>query len=150
MKFIITLIAVCVAIAAAGEIWEGKVYKNYESVNFNDYMKELGVGWFLRSVGNSVSPTVELRKMDGNKYKLITKSTFKDTELNFELGKEFDEVTLDGRNVKSVMTLENNVLTQKQGGDPPSTIIRVFGEKEMVATMLVKDVNCTRKYKVEE
>lgn len=48
------------------------------------------------------------------------------------------------------MTLEGNKLTQKQGGDPPSTIIREFGDKEMVATMLVKDVTCTRKYRVEE
>lgn len=24
------------------QVWEGKAYKNYESENFNDYMKELG------------------------------------------------------------------------------------------------------------
>lgn len=24
------------------EVWEGKAYKNYESENFNDYMKALG------------------------------------------------------------------------------------------------------------
>lgn len=24
------------------QTWEGKAYKNYESENFNDYMKELG------------------------------------------------------------------------------------------------------------
>lgn len=25
------------------EVWEGKVYKNYESENFDEYMKELGM-----------------------------------------------------------------------------------------------------------
>lgn len=134
----------------AKEIWEGKVYKNYESKDFEEYMKELGVGFFLRKIGNSVSPTVELRKLPNGKYKLITKSTFKDSEIEFELGKEFDEETLDGRQVKSVMTLEGNTLTQKQGGTPPSTIIREFGDKEMIATMKVNDVNCIRKYRVED
>lgn len=132
------------------EIWEGKKYKNYESDQFEEYMKELGVGFFLRKIGNNVNPSVELKKLPENKYQLITTSTFKDTEITFELGKEFDEETLDGRQVKSVMTLEGNKLTQKQGGDPPSTIIREFGDKEMVATMKVNDVVCTRKYKVEE
>lgn len=109
-----------------------------------------GVGWFLRRIGNTVSPTVELKKLPNNKFKLITTSTFKDTEIEFELGKEFDETTLDDREVKSVMKLEGNKLTQEQGGEPKSTIIREFGEKEMIATMKVGDVVCIRKYRVED
>jgi len=131
------------------EVWEGKKYKNTESVNFDDYMKALGVGFVLRKIGNSVSPTVELKK-DGDKYTLVTSSTFKNTEISFELGKEFDEETLDGRNVKSVITLEGNKLIQKQGGEPPSTIIREFTETDMVATMTVGNVTCTRKYAASE
>jgi len=131
------------------EVWEGKKYKNTETENFDDYMKALGVGFVLRKIGNSVSPTVELKK-DGDKYTLITSSTFKTSEISFELGKEFDEETLDGRNVKSVITLEGNKLIHKQGGDPPSEIVRDFSEKEMVATMKVKDVVCTRKYVAQE
>lgn len=131
------------------EVWEGKKYKNTESENFDEYMKALGVGFVLRKIGNSVSPTVELKK-DGDKYTLVTSSTFKNTEISFELGKEFDEETLDGRNVKSVITLEGNKLIQKQGGEPPSTIIREFTEKDMVATMTVGNVTCTRKYAAAE
>lgn len=89
-------------------------------------------------------------RKNGNAFKLITTSTFKDTELSFELGREFEEETLDGRNVKTVMTMEGNKLIQKQGGDPPSEIIREFGPTEMVATMKVNGVVCTRKYKVVE
>lgn len=108
-----------------------------------------GVGFVLRKIGNSVTPTVELKK-DGDKFTLVTSSTFKNSEISFELGKEFDEETLDGRQVKSVMTFEGNKLIQKQGGDPPSEIIREFGDKEMIATMTVKDVVCTRKYIAQE
>lgn len=135
---------------AAKEVWEGKKYKNYQSENFDEFMKELGVGFFTRTVGNSVSPTVELIKNNDNSYTLRTTSTFKNSDINFQLGKEFDEETLDGRNVKSVMTLEGNKLTHKSGGTPPSTIVREFNENEMVATMTVNNVVCTRKYRVEE
>lgn len=107
-----------------------------------------GVGFVLRKIGNSVSPTVELKK-DGDLYTLITSSTFKTSEIKFELGKEFDEETLDGREVKSVVTLEGNKLIHKQGGDPASEIIREFTDNEMVATMKVGDVVCTRKYVVQ-
>lgn len=81
---------------------------------------------------------------------MITSSTFKTSEISFELGKEFDEETLDGRNVKSVVTLEGNKLIHKQGGDPSSEIIREFTDTEMIATMKVGTVTCTRKYAVQE
>lgn len=131
----------------AKEIWEGKKYKLYDSVKFDDYMRRLGVNFFLIQIGNLVSPTVELRKLSNDKYKLITESTFTNTEITFKLGEEFDEETVDGRKVKSVMTLDGNILTQKQGGDPPSTIVREFGENEMVAKLSVYDVVATRKYR---
>lgn len=78
---------------------------------------------------------------------MLTESTFKTSVIEFELGKEFDETTLDDREVKSIITLEGNKLIQKQGGSKPSTITRDFGEKEMVAVMTVGNVVCTRKYK---
>lgn len=105
-----------------------------------------GVGFFTRQIGNSVTPTVFLEKK-GNKYVLTTESTFKTSVIEFELGKEFDEVTLDDRNVKSVCTLDGNKLTHKQGGEKPSTITREFTATEMVAVMTVGGVVCTRKYK---
>lgn len=105
-----------------------------------------GVGFFTRQIGNAVTPTVSLEK-NGNKYKLTTSSTFKTSVIEFELGKEFDETTLDDREVKSVCTLEGNKLIHKQGGSNPSTITREFTETEMVAVMTVGDVVCTRKYK---
>ncbi|XP_055299744.1 probable fatty acid-binding protein [Sitodiplosis mosellana] len=150
MKFIIALIVALVAVASAKEIWEGKKYKNYESENFDDYLKEFGVGWIGRQFANSVSPTVELQKLPDGKYKLITSSTFKTTESTFELGKEFDMKTMGGTVKKCVMTLGDNKLTEKVGGEPASTVIREFGDKEMIATMTVNNVVCTRKYRVEE
>lgn len=111
-------------------------------------MEALGVGYFTRLAGNSVHPTVELKK-NGNKYTLVTMSTFKNSEQTFEIGKEFEEETLDGRRVKSVFTWEGNKLVQKQGGKPPSTITREFKENELITTLKVKDITAVRKYVVE-
>lgn len=108
-----------------------------------------GVGFVLRKIGNSVTPTVELKK-DGDQYTLVTSSTFKTSTIVFKLGEEFDEETLDGRKVKSTVTLDGNKFIHKQDGTPPSTIIREFTDKELVATMTVGDVTCTRKYAAQE
>jgi len=128
-------------------VWEGKRYENYKSENFDEYMSELGVGFMLRKIGGALSPVVSLKKNDNGTYTLSTTSSFKSTEITFTLGQEFDEETLDGRQVKSVCTLEGNTLVQQQGGDKPSTITRVFTENEMTATMTVGKIICIRHYK---
>lgn len=74
--------------------WEGKKYKLESSVNFDEYMKALGVSFVTRKLGkthiianflrphfspffllpptgNTVSPTIELLK-DGDEYTLNT------------------------------------------------------------------------------
>ncbi|XP_075144892.1 fatty acid binding protein [Haematobia irritans] len=126
--------------------WEGKKYKLESSENFDEYMKELGVGLVLRKMGNTVSPTVELKK-DGDVYTFTTSSTFKTSTITFKLGEEFDEETLDGRKVKSICTLDGNTLTQEQKGDKPSTIVREFTDSAMTTTLTIGDIKCVRVYK---
>ncbi|XP_055854817.1 probable fatty acid-binding protein [Episyrphus balteatus] len=127
-------------------VWEGKKYKLENSENFDEYMKELGVGMVYRKMGNSVSPTVELKK-DGDKYTFTTTSTFKTSSFSFALGEDFDYETLDGRKVTSVVTLDGNTLTQVEKGDKPTTIIREFSPESVVATMTIGDIKCVRTYK---
>jgi len=127
----------------------GLKYKLATSENFNEFMKALGVGLMTRTVGNKVSPVVELTK-SGDEYSLKTQSTFKNTEIKFKLGEEFSEDTPDGRKVKSVCTLNGNKLMQVQKGDKETTIEREFTPTEMKAVMKVDDIVCTRIYKVQE
>lgn len=129
-------------------IWEGKKYKLDHSDKFDEYMKELGVGFVTRKIGNNIYPTVELIK-NGEEYTLNTTSTFKDTTIKFKLGEEFDEETVDGRNVKSVCTFDGeNKLIHEQKGDKPTTIVREFKDDEMTAIMTINNIVCTRLYKV--
>jgi len=104
------------------------IYKYYMMVHMFFFL--LGVGMVLRKMGNTVSPTVEVTQ-DGDTYTLTTTSTFKTSAISFKLGEEFDEETLDGRKVKSVITLEGNKLIQEQKGDKPSTIVREFTDNEL-------------------
>lgn len=130
-------------------LWEGKKYKLDRSENFEDYMYALGVGYFTRKIGNVTYPMVELKKNEDGTFTLDTTSTFKDTSITFTPGSEFDEATVDGREVKSVCTFEgDNRLIHEQKGEKPTTIVREFKEDEMVATMTIKDIICTRWYKL--
>ncbi|XP_071448232.1 fatty acid-binding protein, muscle isoform X1 [Hetaerina americana] len=126
----------------------GKKYKMISSENFDDYMKALGVGLVTRKMGNAVTPTVEVSEKDGT-YTLKTSSTFKNSEISFKLGEEFEEETVDGRKVKSVVTKDGNKLIHVQKGEKETTIIREFNGDEMKAILKVDDVVCTRVYKSE-
>lgn len=85
-----------------------------------------------RKMGSTVNPVVELTE-DNGLYTLKTTSPFKNTEIKFKLGEEFDEETADGRKVKSVCTLEDNKLVQVQKADKETTIEREFTSTEMKA-----------------
>lgn len=58
-----------------------------------------GVGFATRQVGNVTKPTVIISQ-EGDKVVIRTQSTFKNTEISFKLGEEFDESTADDRNCK--------------------------------------------------
>ncbi|XP_063541484.1 sodium/calcium exchanger regulatory protein 1 [Cydia strobilella] len=128
----------------------GKKYKMTSSENFDEFMKALGVGLITRKAANAVTPTVELRK-DGDQYALVTSSTFKTTEMKFKPGEEFDEERADGVQVKTVCSFEGNKLKQVQKAPDglEVTYLREFGPEELKAIMTVKDVTCTRLYKVQ-
>ncbi|XP_013184152.1 sodium/calcium exchanger regulatory protein 1 [Amyelois transitella] len=128
----------------------GKKYKMTSSENFDEFMKAIGVGLITRKAANAVTPTVELKK-EGDTYNLVTSSTFKTTEAKFVPGQEIDEERADGAKVKSVYTLDGNVLkqVQKSPDGVEVTYVREFGPEELKATMTAKDVTCTRVYKVQ-
>lgn len=66
-----------------------------------------GVGFATRQVGNVTKPTVIISQ-DDDKVVIRTQSTFKNTEISFKLGEEFDETTADDRNCKVRWKAFNN------------------------------------------
>lgn len=123
-----------------------KKYKLAKSENFEEVMKALGVGYLTRKLGNTASPVMELTESDGE-YTLTSNSTFKNTVTKFKLGEEFEEETPDGRKVKSIITQDDNKLIHIQKGEKETRIEREFTDEEVVMTITVDDIMCTRVYK---
>lgn len=93
----------------------------------------------LRQVGNSIYPTVDLTK-DGDWYTFTTSSTFKTTAIKFKEGEEFEEETLDGRKIKSVITFDGNKMIHDQKGEKGHIIYREFTETGLVAVRMIASV----------
>ncbi|XP_023447664.1 fatty acid-binding protein, brain isoform X3 [Dasypus novemcinctus] len=107
-------------------------WKLTDSQNFDEYMKALGVGFATRQVGNVTKPTVIISQ-EGDKVVIRTQSTFKNTEISFHLGEEFDETTADDRNCKSVISLDGDKLIHVQKWDGKETnFVREIKDGKMV------------------
>ncbi|KAJ7991659.1 hypothetical protein DPEC_G00286180 [Dallia pectoralis] len=117
-----------------------------ESKNFDEYMKALGVGFATRQVGCITKPTTII-EVAGDTVTLKTQSTFKNTEINFKLGEEFDEHTADDRKVKSLVTVDGNKLIHVQKWDgKETTLVREVNGNALELTLTMGDIVCTRSY----
>ncbi|VCW66288.1 unnamed protein product [Gulo gulo] len=107
-------------------------WKLVDSKNFDDYMKSLGVGFATRQVANMTKPTTVI-EMNGDTIILKTHSTFKNTEISFKLGVEFDETTADDRKVKSIVTLDGGKLVHVQKWDgQETTLVRELVDGKLI------------------
>ncbi|KAL7034682.1 hypothetical protein ACKWTF_008055 [Chironomus riparius] len=101
----------------------------------------------LRKMGMTVSPTCYLVK-NGDEYSFHTDSTFKSSVIKFKLGEEFENETLDGRKVQTVITLDGDTMTQVEKGEKKSEIIREFSDTELVVTCTFDEIVSKRWYKL--
>ncbi|KAK7152760.1 hypothetical protein R3I93_010853 [Phoxinus phoxinus] len=121
-------------------------WKLVDSQNFDEYMKSLGVGFATRQVGNVTKPTIVISHED-DKVVVKTLSTFKNTEISFKLGEEFDETTADDRHVKSTVTLEGDNLVHVQKWDSKETkFVREIKDDKMIMTLTFEGVQAVRTY----
>ncbi|XP_062385005.1 fatty acid-binding protein, heart [Sardina pilchardus] len=121
-----------------------------ESKNFDDYMKALGVGFATRQVGGMTKPTTIIA-LENGVITLKTVSTFKNTEINFKLGEEFDETTADDRKVKSLVTVDGGKMVHVQKWDgKETTLVREVSGNALTLTLTLGDVVCTRSYEKGE
>ncbi|XP_027732991.1 fatty acid-binding protein, adipocyte isoform X2 [Vombatus ursinus] len=121
-------------------------WKLISSENFDEYMKEVGVGFATRKVAGMAKPSMII-SVQGDVITIKSESTFKNTEISFKLGQEFDEVTADDRKVKSLITLNDGALVQVQKWNGKSTTItRKLVDGKIVVECTMKDVISTRLY----
>ncbi|KAM4581382.1 fatty acid binding protein 4b [Odontesthes bonariensis] len=117
------------------------------SDNFDEYMKAVGMSFASRQMGNLAKPNLVIIVGADGVITIKAESTFKTTSIKFKLDEEFDETTVDGRNVKSIFTLENGKLVQKQTWDGKTTTLdREVQDRKLVARCAMDDVVAVRTY----
>ncbi|XP_058032467.1 fatty acid-binding protein, adipocyte-like [Ahaetulla prasina] len=121
-------------------------WKLISSEKFDDYMKELGVGFATRKIAGVAKPNIIIT-CTGGVITIKTESSFKNTEISFKLEEEFDETTADDRKVKSIVTLDNGSLSQVQKWDGKETTIkRKIVDGKMVVECVMNKTVSTRVY----
>ncbi|XP_069462694.1 fatty acid-binding protein, brain [Ambystoma mexicanum] len=121
-------------------------WKLVESINFDEYMKALGVPFATRQMGNVTKPTLIISK-EADRIVLRTQSTFKNTEIAFKLGEEFSETTVDDRVCKSVIKMKGDKLVHVQKWDGKETsFVREIKDGKMTMTLTFGDVIAARHY----
>ncbi|OTF74659.1 Group 13 mite allergen-like protein (Lipocalin), partial [Euroglyphus maynei] len=122
-------------------------YELVSSDNFDEFLTELGIGYFTRLAATAASSRYYITK-DGDSYTLKTVSTFGNSAITFKDGVPFDEDRLDGQTVKSTIQIKGNKWVQKQEGDGPDVhIIREFSPEQIKVTSIVNEVASVRIYK---
>lgn len=84
-------------------------------------------------MAKTLKPTLEVEVAGDDQYTIRSLSTFKNTEIKFKLGEEFEEDRADGKRVKTVVVKEgDNKLVQTQKGDKEVKIVRELKDDEIV------------------
>ncbi|NXA41190.1 FABPH protein, partial [Eudromia elegans] len=105
-----------------------------------------GVGFATRQVAGLTKPTTVI-EVSGDRVTVKTQSTFKNTEISFTLGEEFDETTADDRHVKSLVTLEGGKLVHVQKWEGKETsLVRELKDGKLILTLTMGSVVSTRTY----
>ncbi|KAM9242236.1 fatty acid-binding protein, heart [Dugong dugon] len=121
-------------------------WKLVTSKNFDNYMKSLGVNIATRQVACMTKPTTII-EVHGDTIIIKTHSTFKNTEISFKLGVEFDETTADDRKVKSTVTLDGSKLVHLQKWDgQETTLVRELSDGKLILTLTHCSAVSTRTY----
>ncbi|KAH0624003.1 hypothetical protein JD844_007256 [Phrynosoma platyrhinos] len=86
--------------------------------NFEGYMVALGIDFATRKIANHLKQTKEIVQ-EGNNFKTKTLSTFRNYEVNYTVGEEFEEHTkgLDNRVVKTLVSWDGDKLVCVQKGE---------------------------------
>ncbi|KAM8911183.1 fatty acid-binding protein 9-like [Lycaon pictus] len=121
-------------------------WKLVSSENFEEYLKQLGMNAAARNLAGLAKPRISI-SANGDEVNIKTESSFKNTEISFKLGEEFEEITADNRKVKSIITLTSGSMihVQKWLGKE-TTIKRQIVDGKMVVEYSMNKTVSTRIY----
>ncbi|XP_035025435.2 uncharacterized protein LOC124851083 [Hippoglossus stenolepis] len=122
------------------------------SEKFEEYLKALNIDFATRKIAISLSQT-KVVAQDGDKFDFKTLSTFRNYELAFTVGVEFDECTkgLDNRNIKCLVNWDGDKLVCSQKGEKANRGWKhwIEGDK-LYLELTCEDVLCLQVFKRKE
>lgn len=125
--------------------------------NFDKFLEQLGVNYLFRTYMDMVKSEYNISK-EGDYFTLNTTYYFpylswwinnRTTHIRFKFGKQFIEERMDGSEVTSIVTQNNNIWIQKQHrkGEPEVTIVREFIGDDLYVTGAVNSAQFNSLYK---
>ncbi|KAH3887575.1 fatty acid-binding protein, heart-like [Dreissena polymorpha] len=126
-------------------------WKIFQSENFDEYMKAIGVADEKRAeahkfLSDGSNMTQEISDNAGT-WSIKTTTVAGEKTLTFKLGEGLDTMTLDGRKIKVVFSVDGDKLVETQTGDGfQCTHVRHGDVNTLTITLTGGGQTCTRKY----
>ncbi|XP_078279043.1 fatty acid-binding protein, brain-like [Rhinoraja longicauda] len=121
-----------------------------DSDNYDNYMKEIGMNFITRQLGNVNKPTTVIN-VDGDQVTMQSFSTYRSSEIMFTLDKPFNEHTPDNRTCKTIVRFEGEKMIQTQKWDEnQTTLVWEIRDGKLILTLTFNDVVSVRTYEREE
>ncbi|NXS37813.1 FABPI protein, partial [Pomatostomus ruficeps] len=117
--------------------------------NYEKFMEAMGVGMMKRKLGAHDNLKLTIHQ-DGNKFVVKEASNFRNIEIEFTLGVNFEYSLADGTELSGAWTLEGNKLvgtfTRKDNGKVLKAYREIVGD-ELVQTYVYEGVESKRFFK---
>ncbi|NXY04604.1 FABPI protein, partial [Pteruthius melanotis] len=117
--------------------------------NYEKFMEAMGIGMMKRKLGAHDNLKITIQQ-DGNKFIVKEASNFRNIEIEFTLGVNFEYSLADGTELSGAWTLEGNKLvgtfTRKDNGKVLKAYREIVGD-ELVQTYIYEGVESKRFFK---
>jgi len=126
-----------------------------KSENFDEYLTELGVGYFLRQLASLAFPILTVSRScteeyrqgeeDSCQWSIKTDAGLRTHSISFHTGSWVEDVTMDGRRIKSLFsrTGQNRLVEFQVGESVNTTLVRDFYRDRLEVKMSVNNVTAS-------
>nr|AGC52709.1 fatty acid binding protein [Spirometra erinaceieuropaei] len=120
-------------------------WKLKDSGDLEPIANRLGVSIPLKDIAELLNSIMRISPV-GDGYSMQISNGAMTYEMKYKLGEEFDHASLDGRPLKTKVTLEGKTLKQVDKGDKLMTMESVVEGNTLTMTARLEELVCVRRY----
>ena len=118
-------------------------FKRTSERNYENFLKKIGLPLLVRKAASALTPTLIITESNGH-WKIVTSTTLKTFETEFEVGKTVKTTTRSGKEINTTFSLEGNQLITRhvpvEAGQMEVKVIREFSEEGISVRCICDDV----------